>query len=198
MTRRRPRNTGYFALAGLVALVIVSGLISLQPYGSPITWITRGAALLGYLAIFLAIVSSAYLRQLVRFFGRPFVQVHHILSVTGLILITLHPLSVAWSSMSLRVLLPRFDSWRVFIQLGGRPAWYLIAAAALAAALRSVIGQRWRAIHLLNYAAFLLGTVHAILIGTDFQQPVIKAVAIIMAIVVVATLIQKRLQRGRR
>jgi len=100
--------------------------------------------------------------------------------------------------MSLGVLLPRFDSWRVFLQLGGRPAWYLIAAAALAAALRRVIGQRWRAIHLLNYAAFLLGTVHAILIGTDFQQPVIKAVAIIMAIVVVATLIQKQLQRGRR
>ena len=198
MTRRRPRKTEYFALAGLVALILVSGLISLQPYGSPINWITRGAALLGYLAIFLAIVSSAYLRQLVRFFGRPFVQVHHILSVTGLILITLHPLSVAWSSMSLGVLLPRFDSWRVFLQLGGRPAWYLIAAAALAAALRSVIGQRWRAIHLLNYAAFLLGTVHAILIGTDFQQPVIKAVAIIMAIVVVATLIQKQLQRGRR
>ena len=198
MTRRRPRKTEYFALAGLVALVLVSGLISLQPYGSPINWITRGAALLGYLAIFLAIVSSTYLRQLVRFFGRPFVQVHHILSVTGLILITLHPLSVAWSSMSLGVLLPRFDSWRVFLQLGGRPAWYLIAAAALAAALRGVIGQRWRAIHLLNYAAFLLGTVHAILIGTDFQQPVIKAVAIIMAIVVVATLIQKRLQRGRR
>jgi len=198
MTRRRPRKTEYFALAGLVALVLVSGLISLQPYGSPINWITRGAALLGYLAIFLAIVSSTYLRQLVRFFGRPFVQVHHILSVTGLILITLHPLSVAWSSMSLGVLLPRFDSWRVFLQLGGRPAWYLIAAAALAAALRRVIGQRWRAIHLLNYAAFLLGTVHAILIGTDFQQPVIKAVAIIMAIVVVATLIQKQLQRGRR
>jgi DMSO/TMAO reductase YedYZ heme-binding membrane subunit len=198
MTRRRPRKTEYFALAGLVALILVSGLISLQPYGSPINWITRGAALLGYLAIFLAIVSSAYLRQLVRFFGRPFVQVHHILSVTGLILITLHPLSVAWSSMSLGVLLPRFDSWRVFLQLGGRPAWYLIAAAALAAALRGVIGQRWRAIHLLNYAAFLLGTVHAILIGTDFQQPFIKAVAIIMAIVVVATLIQKRLQRGRR
>jgi len=198
MTRRRPRKTGYFALTGLLALVLVSGLISLQPYGSPLNWITRGAALLGYLAIFLAIVSSAYMRQLVRFFGRPFVQVHHMLSVTGLILITLHPLSAAWSSTSLRVLLPRFDSWRVFLQLGGRPAWYLIAAAALTAALRSVIGRRWRAIHLLNYVAFLLGTVHAILIGTDFQQPVIKAVAITMAIVVIATLIQKRFQRGRR
>jgi DMSO/TMAO reductase YedYZ heme-binding membrane subunit len=198
MSRRRPHKTGYFVLAGLIALVLVGSLISLQPYGSPINWITRGSALLGYLAIFLAIVSSAYLRQLVRFFGRPFVQVHHILSVTGLILITLHPLSVVWTSASLRVLLPRFDSWRVFLQLGGRPAWYLIATASVAAVLRSVIGERWRAIHLLNYLAFLLGTAHAILIGTDFQLPLIKALAIIMAVIVVATLIQKRLQRGRR
>lgn len=198
MTRRRTRNTGYLVLLGFVGLALVSGAMSLQPHGSPLDWVIRGTALLGYLAVFLAIISSAYMRQLVRFFGRPFIQVHHILSVTGLALVTLHPLGVAWSSASLRVLLPRFDSWLVFLQLGGRPAWYLIAAASLAAALRKTVGPNWRAIHFLNYVAFLLGTAHAILIGTDFRHVVAKAVPAVLALAVIAVLIQKRLQRRRR
>ena len=189
---------GYLILAGFVALLLVSGLISLQPYGTLVNRLTRGAALLGYLDIFLAIISSVYMRQLVRFFGRPFVQVHHILSVTGLILVTLHPLGVAWSSASVRVFLPRFGSWLTFLQWGGPPAWYLLNAAALVAVLRTTIGRNWRVIHVLNYVAFLLGTAHAILIGTDFQRTIVKAVPIAMAILVVATLIRKRFQRRRR
>ena len=137
------------------------------------------------------------MRRLVRFFGRPFVQVHHILSVTGLILVTLHPLGVAWSSASVRVFLPRFGSWLAFLQWGGPPAWYLLNAAALTAVLRKTIGPNWRAVHFLNYLAFWLGSVHAILIGTDFQRASVKTVPIAMAILVVATLIRKRFQRRR-
>jgi sulfoxide reductase heme-binding subunit YedZ len=198
MTRRRTRRMGYLVLVGFVALISVSGLISLQPYGTLVNRLTRGAALLGYLAIFLAIISSVTMRQLVRFFGRSFVQVHHILSTTGLILVTLHPLGVAWSSASVRVFLPRFGSWLAFLQWGGPPAWYLLNAAALAAALRKTIGPNWRVVHFLNYVAFGLGSVHAILIGSDFQRAIVKAVPIAMAILVVATLIQKRFQRRRR
>jgi sulfoxide reductase heme-binding subunit YedZ len=197
MAPLRARNTGYLVLVGCVALALVGGLVSLQPYGMPLNWFTRGAALLGYLAIFLSIISSSTMRQLVRFFGRPFVRVHHILSVTGLILITLHPLGVAWSSASLRVFLPRFGSWLAFLQWGGPPAWYLIHIGSLAAVRRQSIGRNWRTIHLLNYAAFLLGTIHAILIGTDFQSTVAKAIAVALAIVIVALFIQKRF-RGRK
>jgi hypothetical protein len=196
MAPLKARNTGYLVLVGCVALALVSGLVSLQPYGTPLNWFTRGAALLGYLAIFLSIISSNYMRQLVRFFGRPFVRVHHILSVTGLILITLHPLGVAWSSASLRVFLPRFGSWLAFLQWGGPPAWYLIHIGSLAAVRRRSI-RNWRTVHLLNYVAFLLGTIHAILIGTDFQSTVAKAVAVALAVVIVAIFIQKRF-RGRK
>lgn len=172
--------------------------MSLRPSGSPLNWFIRGTALLGYLAVFLSIISSAYMKQIYRIFGRSFIKVHHILSVAGLILVTLHPLGEALRSTSFRVFLPRFDSWRVFLQLGGRPAWYLIVAASLAAVLRKTIGKNWRVVHFLNYVAFSLGTAHAIMIGTELQHAVSRAVAVILAAVVVATFIQKRLQRRRK
>jgi sulfoxide reductase heme-binding subunit YedZ len=188
----RSRKTWYLVLVGIVALILVSGLISLQPYGSPLNWLIRGTALMGYMAIFLSAVSSAYMRPVYRFFGRPFIKVHHILSVTGLVLVTLHPFGVAIAAASPGVFLPRFDSWVTFLELGGRPAWYLIAVASLAAALRRAIGRNWRGIHFLNYVAFLLATVHAIMIGTDLQYTIVKLVAVALALVIVVIFIQKR------
>jgi len=143
-------KTWYLILIGIVALILVSGLISLRPYETPLNWLIRGAALMGYLAIFLSVLSSAYMRQIYRIFGRPFVKVHHVLSVTGLVLVTLH------------------------------------------AVLRKTIGRTWRTIHFLNYLAFLLVTVHAIMIGTDLQHTIVKAVSVALALLVVAIFIQKR------
>ena len=114
MGRKPNRRIWYLALAALVALLLVSGLVALQPYGTPLNVFIRGAASLGYLAIFAAIVSSAYMPQLVRFFGRPFIKVHHILSVTGLVLIALHPVGVAIDSRDPRVFLPRFARWDAY------------------------------------------------------------------------------------
>ena len=119
-------------------------------------------------------------------------KVHHILSVTGLVLVTLHLFGVAVDATSPSVFLPRFDSWVAFLELGGRPAWYLIAVASLVAVLRQTIDRNWRAIHFLNYVAFLLATVHAIMIGTDFQHTIVKAVPVALALVIVAIFIQKR------
>ena len=83
--KSRPNRSWYLVLVGVVALIVVGGLISLRPYGRPLNWGIRGAALLGYLFIFFAIVSSAYMRRLVRIFGRPFIKVHHVASITGLV-----------------------------------------------------------------------------------------------------------------
>lgn len=198
MTRKSNRRIWYLILVGFAAMTVIGALIALQPYGTPLNRLVRGAAALGYLAIFLAIISANYMRQLVRFFGRSFVQIHHILSVTGLVMVTLHPLGAAWSNASLRVWLPRLDSWLAFLQWGGPPAWYLIAAASSAAVLRKAVGRNWRALHLLNYVAFLLATVHASLLGTDFQRPVARAVSVALALAVLVTLIRKRFQRRRR
>jgi len=192
------RMIQYLILLGLVALIVTGGLMALEPPGAPVYWVTRAASLLGYQAIFLSIVSSAYVRQMRRVFGRPFVQVHHILSVAGLTLATLHPLAVAWESVSLRVFLPSFESWPVFLRLGGRVAWPLIVVASLAAVLRRTVGRNWRLLHYLNYVAFWLATIHALMIGTDFRYLSVRIVSIAMALVVVAIFVQKRLQTRRR
>ena len=190
----KTRKTWWPAVVGLVALILVGGLMALKPYGTPLHWVIRGASLLGYLSIFLSIVSSAYMRELIRISGHPFIRVHHILSITGLILITLHPLAVAWEYASLHILLPTFDSWALFFQFGGQVVWPLIAIASLAAALRKAIGRNWRIAHYLNYVAFWLATVHAILIGTDFQYSLVKAISVVMSLATVAIFVQRRLR----
>jgi len=199
MTPTKKRGKGsYLILVGVVVLILSIGPVALRSYGTPLNWVIRIAALAGYLAIFLAIISSAYMREMLRFFGRPFIKVHHILSVSGLILITLHPVMVAVDSLSLGVFAPRFDSWRIFLQLGGRPAWYLLVIASTTALLRKKIGRNWRTIHTLNYVAFWLGSVHAILIGTSFQSAVVRAVPVVLSLIIIAVFVQKRLQASRR
>lgn len=197
MSKQRPvpRGTWYLILTGGIAIGLVIGLIALQPFGSPLNWFIRGMALLGYLTVFLAILSSAYMKQIYRILGRPFVKAHHILSVTGLILLTLHPIAVTVQNASPTVFLPRFGSWGDFLRWGGAPAWYLIGAASLATVLRKTIGKRWRLIHILNYIAFALATIHATQIGSDFQRLGTKVLAVILVSIVVITFVQKRLQR---
>jgi DMSO/TMAO reductase YedYZ heme-binding membrane subunit len=184
-------------LAGAASLVLVAILIALQPFGRPLDWGIRAAALLGYLAIFLAVISSAYMRELFLWLGRSFIKVHHIVSLTGLALVTLHPLGVAVRSADPRVFLPDFSSPYRFLSLGGRAAWYLIGAAVLAARFRKRIKQTWRVVHYLNYIAFFLATAHAIMIGTDFVSLVMRSVAVVMGLAIVGVFVQKRVQRSR-
>jgi DMSO/TMAO reductase YedYZ heme-binding membrane subunit len=180
-----------------VALILVGGLVKLKPYVTPLFWVIRTCALLGYLSVFAAIVISAYMRQMVRTFGRPFVQVHHMLSVTGLVLLTLHPLGVAWDYGTLGVFVPAVASWVEFLRWGGRAAWYLVGVASLAALLRNSLRQQWRAFHLLNYLAFLLATVPAILLGNEFGPVAAKVLGVALALVVVGILIRKRREQRR-
>ena len=195
--KRKQLSLWYLAPVGILALILTITVESLNLWGTPLNWAIRGMALLGYQSVFLAIISSPYMRQLVRLFGRPFIQVHHVASVTSLISITLHPLGVALDSATISVFVPRFDSALAFLRLGGRPAWYLIALAALVALLRRSIGQPWRVVHMLNYVAFSLATVHANLIGTDLQHIVTRAISTVMALVIVSAFVQKRLGRRR-
>ena len=86
---KRARRTWLLIVIGLAALIVVGGGIALRPNIPLLTWAIRTAAVLGYLCVFVAALSSIYMRELVRWFGRPFVKTHHVVTVTGLILITL-------------------------------------------------------------------------------------------------------------
>jgi sulfoxide reductase heme-binding subunit YedZ len=191
---KRSKRGNLWVLAAIGA-VVVAGVFLIemrQPKDAPIYWVIRTAALLGYACVFGAILSSAYMRQMVRWFGRPFVKVHHMLSITGLVLILIHPLAVAWNALDLAVFVPSTSSWFSFFALGGRPAWYLIGIASLVAAFRKRVGRNWKLFHYLNYLAFWLATVHGILIGTNVQGVAMRALFILLAVVVLGVLVQKR------
>jgi sulfoxide reductase heme-binding subunit YedZ len=151
---KKIRGPVYLGVIMFGAAAVVVLLQLLQPDAPPIGWVIRIAALMGYFCIFGAIITSAYLRQVVRWFGRPFIKIHHILSIVGLSLVTIHPLAIAWQALSLRVFIPAVDSWYRFFALGGRPAWYLLGVGTLVAVLRGAIGKNWRLLHILNYLAF--------------------------------------------
>jgi predicted ferric reductase len=153
---------------------------------------------LGYLAVFLASLSSLYLRELTQYFGRSFVKVHHMVSVTALVALTLHAVSAAWQSGTVAVFLPSFASLRSFLALGGRPAFWLIAIAALTALFRTAVGRNWRIIHWLNYLAFFLGTIHGQLIGTSFNALVVRIVSGLMALALLVVFVVKRVRASRR
>jgi predicted ferric reductase len=179
-------------------LILSVGLMSLQPYGSLLRRLARGGALLGYQASFLAILSSSIVKQMRRAFGRPFISVHHILSVAGLVLLVIHPILLAIDAASARVLLPKFDSLVTFFRWGGPPTLILFALASLIALLRRAFRRRWRLIHLLTYVAFWMGTAHGVLLGADLQLGLGRAAAIVMAVAVLAVPIYRRVAKRRR
>ena len=57
--------------------------------------LVRLFGLYGYLFLAIATLTTPFLKEVTQAFGRPFLRVHHVFSVLGLILITLHPVSDA-------------------------------------------------------------------------------------------------------
>ena len=189
-SKRRGRNLKHMAVPGVIAVACVVILFVVQPPSG--NGVIRAAALLGYMSVFLAILSSAYLRELVRHFGQPFIMTHHMVSITGLVLLTLHPIAVSLTRKDMKVLVPRFDSVTAFFTWGGPPAWLLLALGTAAVLLRVRFKKGWRAVHSLNRVAFLLGTVHAILLGTDGELLGVRIVAIIMVAATAYAFIRRR------
>ena len=65
------------------------------------------------------------------------------------------------------------------------------------ALLRTTIGQNWKTIHWLNYLAFILATIHAQLIGSDFHNIVMQVVTAAMALILVGVFAWKRTRKQR-
>jgi DMSO/TMAO reductase YedYZ heme-binding membrane subunit len=194
---RKPKNTWVLILCGVVALLLTVGIVALDRLYTPLDGVIRVGALLGYLGVFLAALSSNYMRELTRYFGRSFITVHHIVSVTALVALTIHAVSVAWQMRSVAAFLPRFDSWRLFFALGGRPAFWLLAITSLTALFRTVIGKNWKVIHWLNYVVFALGTIHAQMIGSSFVHLAIRIIAWAMLAVLLGVFVWKRTRKQR-
>ncbi len=191
------KDSGYvraraFILGGLVLWVgYILSVLARFP-GSLQGTIVRAAALLGYTALFLTIVSSEYVRTMRKLFGRPYLRIHHALALAGLVLIVVHPLTFAVRSGTLSVFVPVFTPLSSFLTWASRPALYLIVIAVLAAMARRRLKDAWRVVHWLNYLAFAMVFTHASMLGSDLALAPIRVVITAMALIVVAVLVHKR------
>lgn len=196
MPRRRKRGSLWW-LVLVLALSLALSALAMYPQRFGASIILRMAALWGLQLVFLSIVSSTYLRELVLFFGQSFVKIHHATAITGLSCLCMHPLAAAWASRSIAVFVPSIDSWYMFWVYAGRPAFYLLLIAALAARFRRSIVKSWRLLHMLNYVALIFGGVHALLIGTDAQNLATRLVIIAMCAAIVALFAKKHWPKRR-
>jgi len=194
-------TTGHIGLLWAIVFLMVGLTLVVHlfaPYADTLEFLIRGTALLAYQLVFLAIVMSAFVKHLRRIFGRSFLALHHIVTIAGLGLMVLHGVGVAVRAGSAAVFVPVLSPWEALWRLGGRPALYLFLVAALAAVFHRRIGNVWRVLHGLAYAAFLFATVHGILIGTSFQFAVVRGVALAMLAAVAGVFVQRRFAQARR
>ncbi|MDN7023413.1 hypothetical protein FGU65_00605 [Methanoculleus sp. FWC-SCC1] len=177
--------------AGVTAVVLTN------PSPDPFSLFVRLSALWGFLALGIATILTAFLRDIRRVFGRPFLAVHHTFAAFGILFPTLHPVALALQTANPAVFIPVFDSWTAFWTLAGRPALYLLYIAVAGVLLRQTIRQYWRWVHGLMYAALFLAIVHGNLSGTDFANPGIFVVFNGLFAAVIVVFIVRRLQRMR-
>jgi DMSO/TMAO reductase YedYZ heme-binding membrane subunit len=109
----------------------------------------------------------------------------------------LRPLSFAIDVQSFQVFLPVLYPSLTFLELAGRPAFYLFIIAIITAVYRKKIPKSWKNIHLFNYMAFFMVSIHALLIGTDFSSTGMKILSFVMMAIVAGIFIHKRLKKSR-
>ncbi|MFX1594213.1 MAG: hypothetical protein ACFFCL_16095 [Promethearchaeota archaeon] len=182
----------YIIIATVSLYILILVLFLLTPFIDGFNFVIRFGALFGFTSMFVATMMTPFVVQLYKIFGKSFIKIHHIYSIAGLVLITLHPVAFAIFRLDITVFLPDFTSWYGFWSLGGRLALILIYVAVLGALLRKKIQKNWRIIHILNYVALFLAYVHGVLIGTDFQNIGILVIFTIMIVLSFGVLIFKR------
>ena len=120
---------------------------------------------------------------------------HHFFGVLGIVLITLHPVIFAVYKADFSVFLPKFDSWIVFWELAGRPSLIILYIGFIAGFLFKAYKKSWRGLHMLVYISLFFGLIHGYLIGTDFQNPFVTALFVLMFLISMFVLINKRFKQ---
>ena len=89
---------------------------------------------------------------------------------------------------------------RLSLAVGVVAAWLLIAVQVTSLVRDHLPTSVWRSIHLTSYAVLVLGSIHAILAGSDMTNPVVAALGTsAVTAVVLATVVRlRRRQRVRR
>lgn len=179
-------------------LLISIFILIYYPPSSFLNFIVRLGALWGFIGLCFTSIMNLNKRILFQKFGLKFMKLHHSLGIFSLIMTSLHPIAFAIDRMSLLVFLPDLTSWISFWTLAGRPALILIYIAVIAAVLRKQAKKSWRYFHILIYIALIFIFVHAILIGTDFQNIFIIIMFSFLIFGVCLTFILLRIEKHQR
>lgn len=195
MAGLKPRNTVMFVVGWLV-LVIVAVLLMLAT-GDTFASILpmRVVALIAYLTAFVTILGVLFNKELIKYFGRKFIDVHHVVSVGALALMVLHPLMTLVAGYPLSILLPDFTTLFNAFARTGPIALLLFAAASLFALLRASLKSSWRELHWLVYLGFIVASVHGSLLGANLQGTVARIVVALFALGIVVIYVVKRMPR---
>jgi len=180
----------YFLLFIIYLIPIMA--VFINGFDSLLQLFRRIAALIGISSLFIAILLSLLVRQSRKIFGVGYLKIHHFFSISGLVLITLHPVIMAIDFGTTSIFIPKFNSWNSFLVNAGRPALYLIYIATIAAILRKNIAKYWRTIHGLLYPAFIFGAIHGILSGSDMNNIFLYILYIGMIITIITVFFYKR------
>ncbi|MFO8017958.1 MAG: hypothetical protein R6U96_04940 [Promethearchaeia archaeon] len=158
--------------------------------------IIRLGVLLGYTSLFLAALTTSLMKQITKSFGTSFLNIHHVFSVTGVILVTLHPITMAIQWGTLALFIPAFEDWVSFWAGAGPIALYIIYFSALIAVVRKYFSPKiWRILHGFIYVALIFAYFHGVLRGTDFANLGIMITFTAMLIILFEILIYRRYQK---
>jgi sulfoxide reductase heme-binding subunit YedZ len=163
-----------------------------DPFNYTFWLASRAAGIVGFIA--LGVVSILGLVSALKLVGpqqaarlRPY---HERLAITGLVCITAHGLLLLGDSY----LRPGLTGIAIPFTMSYRPLWtglgiiafYCLAAFGLSFYQRRRIGaRRWRSAHRFASAAFILGTIHALMAGTDARSPLLLGIIIFFAAAIV-------------
>ena len=187
------KKEAIWIIASTISLfILILVFFLLTPFTDAFNFIIRFGAIFGFASMFIATMMTPFVVQLYKIFGKPFIKIHHLYAIAGLILVTLHPVAFAIWKLDITVFVPNFTSWYGFWSLGGRLALILIYVAVLGALLRKKMTKNWRMIHALNYVALFLAYIHGVLIGSDFKNLGILIIFTIMIILSFGVLLLKR------
>jgi predicted ferric reductase len=188
------RNEAAFFLAVVLFAIAVSLIAYFLDSANPYNLAVRLFALNGFIALSIASILTAFLKEVTLFFKKPFTRIHHYFAAVGLVLITLHPIILAIQFMNPAVFLPNLNSVYLFLFFGGRQALIIIYVALAAVLLRRKISTYWRVFHALMYVALFFGIVHADLSGSDFENWAVLVIFNGLFAAVLAAFVYKRWQ----
>jgi DMSO/TMAO reductase YedYZ heme-binding membrane subunit len=168
------------AALGAAALAVFAGLSYLVK-DTAIIWIeARFLGLASYLCLFLA-VSAGEWRILTKGKSQfPLFRYHKTVSISAVVLTSAHFIASFLDNYKWGPQLTAYqyfglsfsDQWLAYLSLGTLAFYLMVAVAATSGTgtIRFIGFSRWKLVHYLGYAAFYMGYIHAVNLGTDIKS----------------------------